>query len=401
MKTMGTINHNKKLFLILLVLLSFIIMHEVLDRISILSLKEVQKALTTTTELQKAATQIKASVELLQNQQNCSAIDSYTTSCPYGKETSPNLHQKMIEHYGHLDHAMLEKCLQLELPLNEGSPKECWPRIFILASYPTSGNKLAKLLTTTMLQTNQLLNQYEERCAAPSYRFKVFNKFGVRVSSMCNLDGFNATHLPIPMMGKAAIFKTHGPKGWSRYINRPNWAFTEDFFPQEDETYPSAHTHGIIQLTRNPGDHILRDRVRWRNWCRDWNSTRCKNKLDDLCPQMADKARSWNNWHTFWFNKTKFPKTPYFFYAYEHFSNAKLTTKVTEKLLNFIGESPMVDGSEIEKLVKEPSYVHGTLAAKYCGVDVAREVHEVTKEVTERLGYKFDYESAAWSIPDP
>ena len=61
----------------------------------------------------------------------------------------------------------------------------------------------------------------------------------------------------------------------------------------------------------------------------------------------------------------------------------------------------MVDGSEIEKLTREPSCVHGTLAAKYCGIDVAWEVHEVTKEVTRKLGYNFDHDSASWSILDP
>ena len=116
---------------------------------------------------------------------------------------------------------------------------------------------------------------------------------------------------------------------------------------------------------------------------------------------MADASRNWIDWHNFWFKKRNFPKTPHFFYAYEHFSNVKFTWKVTEKMVDFMGESMMSDGSEIEKLVREPSYVHGTQLAKYCGSDVAREVHEATKEVTDQMGYQFDYESASWSLPDP
>ena len=81
------------------------------------------------------------------------------------------------------------------------------------------------------------------------------------------------------MMSKAAIWKTHGPKRWG---HRANWTFTEDNFPPEDETDLSSHTHGIIQLTRNPGDHVLRENIRWKHWCKDWNSTKCRNKLDDL-----------------------------------------------------------------------------------------------------------------------
>ena len=158
-------------------------------------------------------------LELLQNQQNCSAIEidsrsiavgkhdhsKNTVSCPCGSMTSPNLSQRMIEHYGHFDHALLEKCLQLKLPLTKDSPKECWPRMFISASYPTSGNELSRLLTSTALQTNQLLDQYREIYIAPFYQISPFSKFGLQVTSNCVQDPLDALDLPIPMMGRAAV----------------------------------------------------------------------------------------------------------------------------------------------------------------------------------------------------
>ena len=392
--------------------------------ISVFSLKELlkesQKTSTTTAvskQMKDKADPIKANVALLQNQQNCSAIENdskstikwehddhpkNTVSCPCGSLTSPNLHQKMIDHYGHLNHALLQKCLQLKLPLTKGSPKECWPRMFIAASYPTSGNQLSRYLTTTMLQTNQLINLFHSQMnnvgKAPFSTFSAFNQFRIKLTSMCVQDPVDTTHLPIPMMGKAAIWKTHWPKS---FFDQKNWDFREVNFPPKNKADHSSYTHGVIHLTRNPGDHIIRDGVRWGKSCDDWNSTQCKDKLDHLCPRTAKIAVDWKNWHDFWFSKTNYSKTSHFLYAYEHFSNLKFVKKVTVKLIDFLDEPELVDGIELEKLVRQPSYVHGTVLAKYCGNDVAREVHEVTKETSEKLGYIFDYESASWSLPDP
>ena len=53
---------------------------------------------------------------------------------------------------------------------------------------------------------------------------------------------------------------------------------------------------------------------------------------------------------------------------------------------------------QVKAMVKEPEYEHGTLMARVCGVDVARNLHRKTKKYTENLGYVFDYKSGHWSL---
>ena len=55
--------------------------------------------------------------------------------------------------------------------------------------------------------------------------------------------------------------------------------------------------------------------------------------------------------------------------------------------------------TELESIPKDPSYVHGSLYAKFCGKDNARKLHSLTKDVSEKLGYVFDHETATWSLP--
>ena len=52
-------------------------------------------------------------------------------------------------------------------------------------------------------------------------------------------------------------------------------------------------------------------------------------------------------------------------------------------------------------VVREPKYVHGTLFKEACGVELARKLHENTKDVATdpAFGYEFDYEEGTWIVP--
>ncbi len=84
----------------------------------------------------------------------------------------------------------------------------------------------------------------------------------------------------------------------------------------------------------------------------------------------------------------------------------------TAEVLAFLNEPPKPsslspEGEEVEYsledelagIVKEPPYEQGTLMAQICGKDKARLLHEATKDVSQKLGYVFDYDSATWALP--
>ena len=56
---------------------------------------------------------------------------------------------------------------------------------------------------------------------------------------------------------------------------------------------------------------------------------------------------------------------------------------------------------QLRGIVKEPAYEQGTLMARVCGKEIARKVHDMTKEISEILGYVFDNETATWSLETP
>jgi len=122
----------------------------------------------------------------------------------------------------------------------------------------------------------------------------------------------------------------------------------------------------------------------------------------EFCDKVVESEEDWSNWHNFWFLKSL--TTPHIIYHYENFSSMANATQPTEKVMDFLNESPPPMTAKyslkdvLADVIKEPSYEYGTLMAQVCGRDKARALHEATKEVSEKLGYMFDDDLATWSL---
>ena len=55
---------------------------------------------------------------------------------------------------------------------------------------------------------------------------------------------------------------------------------------------------------------------------------------------------------------------------------------------------------EIQSMVKEPEYEHGTLMARICGVEAAKNLHLKTYHYSKALGYDFDSSTGQWYLTD-
>ncbi len=334
--------------------------------------------------------------------------DEFSVRCICGADTHPDYIKNMVETYAQsrYDSSLFEKCPNLTFPFNSDTPLPCWPRMFMLVSYPTGGNELARSILQKAVKRNVFLAQYREPGArTDSHLYTVLAAAGaaalrVHTNNCGHKDEYQRS-MPFPMMGKPGIYKSHGPKRWKERGTTPL---------KNDPKLGGFSTDGIIHLARNPGDQLLRDGFRWHSKKHGCSSHECFLRGGDkFCDVTAGKA--WSDWHNFWLDKTL--NAPHILYHYENFSNETRMVKATEDVMDFLNEPPKPsllspEGEEVEYsledelagIVKEPPYEHGTLMAQICGKDKARLVHESTKEVSQKLGYVFDSnDSATWSLP--
>lgn len=86
---------------------------------------------------------------------------------------------------------------------------------------------------------------------------------------------------------------------------------------------------------------------------------------------------------------------------YENFSQRDGAVDAFQEMMDFVGateQDPATIRQKVNDFVREPMYAQGGLVAKVCGVGVARRVHKLTKELSERLGYVFDKENGVWAL---
>ena len=346
-------------------------------------------------------------VQLMQSQKDCSKVTDKNRSkfrmiCPCNDQTSPEYARNMVEYYG--NDPLFQKCLNSKLRFDKNDPLECWPRIFLQVSFPTSGCKLSRYLSMISTKRNQNLSHYNEGMGLPLYSINITKHEQIKeVTVSCRkkpVSIVDEATLPIAMMGKAALFKTHMPRNWGKGKH--------PFY--QDESVPGNYVHGILHLTRNPGDHIFRDLIRWTPPCHyedlerrsEKQAEECKRIIaKKYCRKVPEQAQSWVEWHTYWFDVYKEKNIPHFFHAYENFSNLKYATFVMDKLMNFLNETSLLRDGEIENVVKEPSYEHGTVLLDFCGKNMVLRVHNITKDVSSKLGYEFDMDRGTWSMPAP
>lgn len=301
------------------------------------------------------------------------------------------------------EHELLQKCLNLSLPLTNSDPSECWPLTYIMPSFPTSGSQLFNLLINNITYPlHTRMTQYKrEGNGTRIYHLATDNagKDGLIIHARYN------DSLAYPLMKKSVLFKTHmgfGEKGKTK---------EQLVFSSRDQ-----HTlHGVVRIARNPGDHILRNKFRWTR-----NGKRCKslNKSGDECfLKMAqptcrqifsnDAGKAYVRFHKFWDRADL--NLPQIFVYYEHASQKATVHKAMSTMFHFFDFYSQTNYymenfykeeniKQLRGIVKEPAYEQGTLMARVCGKKIARKVHDMTKEISERLGYVFDNETATWVI---
>mmetsp|Transcript_19603 Transcript_19603/g.28944 ORF Transcript_19603/g.28944 Transcript_19603/m.28944 type:complete len:436 (+) Transcript_19603:77-1384(+) len=269
-------------------------------------------------------------------------------------------------------------CSQVQFPvevLTGKVPKECLPRLVILPSFPTSGNQIAKHLfsLTTGLShgavyavEGELIHDWGEK-----------NKFHTDSNHVC------AGTFAIPSSGRVALSKTHNSAG--------------DHVSLDHIRRGTAPSH-VVRLVRNPGDNLIRNFARWSTPGHDNNKQSQKEfvrRASRSCRVALAQGTKWAVFHSGWQNAAK--SVPSVVLRYEQMTALAHVSEAVQEVLEFIGE-PQVFPVNYTLAVKEPAYKQGTLFRDACGLDAARRLHEITKDVEKDLGYTFNYEEGAWAV---
>ena len=216
----------------------------------------------------------------------------------------------------------------------------------------------------------------------------------------------------IPLMNRVVVFKSHmGSSDKDKY---------EEHTHALDQIIQNDRLYGILRIARNPGDHILRNKLRW-------NDTKCYKKEDCkkskvFCSSLVKSAQSYVQFHSFWdecysgnaSNTTVgiMSMPPQKIVYYEHFTSKRHVQKSIQSVLEYFDDltppemtfkyGSLLTNEKVEEMkndIIDPPYEHGTVVKRVCGDKIAKKVHAATKVISERLGYVFDEQSATWSIP--
>lgn len=330
-----------------------------------------------------------------------------TMSCPCGKSTSVDYKNKMIEFYGDgtYDIDKIKRCLSLSLPLKAIDPSECWPKLIIVPSHPTNGSGLARLLLHHGMGVHGTLDHYNDG-QLPHAFYDLGHPFGQgkkdvgTISTNCSPNTKLDTFYPIAIMNQPAIFKSHLGIGKKNILNINSLHHQLLGIAEHGKT----GIGGVIRLARNPGDQLLHNRMRWRNSkvLKNLDGKERDNVYEanakDHCKNI--NVETYLNFHSFWGSLDK--NVPQAIMHYEDFANKSNAIQVVDNMLDFLNvtkrDNMNILSERVQDIVKEPSYVHGTHMAELCGKDEARRIHELTKDISEPLGYVFDYEKATWSL---
>eukprot|EP00594_Rhizosolenia_setigera_P003278 CAMPEP_0178939974 /NCGR_PEP_ID=MMETSP0789-20121207/527_1 /TAXON_ID=3005 /ORGANISM="Rhizosolenia setigera, Strain CCMP 1694" /LENGTH=282 /DNA_ID=CAMNT_0020618913 /DNA_START=241 /DNA_END=1085 /DNA_ORIENTATION=- len=282
---------------------------------------------------------------------------------------------------------MKDECLKKTFPIvvtskeqqeQENFPKHCLPKVVMLPSYPTSGNEIAKQLFA--LHTGLSYGAVIPKEGNLIYDWGGRNKFFTPFKNVC------LANLKIPTRNEAALMKTHG--------DATQFASLAHI---QNNTAPSY----IIRLVRNPGDNLIRNLVRWSTENRDNNKLskeqfmkKAKRTCNGILSTKHGTGLKWTQFHNSWMEASR--RIPTVILHYEDMTSLSRVKDEFHSVLNFIGEKSRF-AVNYTAAVREPEYVQGTLFRDACGIDKARSLHEITKEVTRDMGYSFDYEEGVWS----
>lgn len=186
----------------------------------------------------------------------------------------------------------LNDCSEYPLPFTTDKvPVECWPRIVLLPSYPTSGNELVHIMfqRITGLAT---FNSFQLGQHAFDLSTDTHDAISIHYDHT-NLCGGNNNSLVLPYAGQVALTKTH-------YRNQPKTVDPNMFYMthQQQSGDVGGSVAAVVRLARNPGDHLLRNFFRWSN--RDCHDACFYKRATKTCRVLESKTSDWNNFHSFW-----------------------------------------------------------------------------------------------------
>lgn len=271
-------------------------------------------------------------------------------------------------------------CDEYSIPFTKDIvPSQCWPREVLLPSFPTSGNKLARQLfalntglryASMYSKEGELLFDYESNNSGNS-KLPANKVYADVDDMMCK------GNLQLPYHGRVVLVKLHGQYQNLNIIDQADCNF--DY---------------VIRLVRNPGDNLLRDICRWRSPRKDQKLFEQLAKRS--CKTVISQAKSnWIPFHKSWINASSSFRSKII--HYEDISHPSTAGQAMKDLLSFIHEKQMFDVNYTQA-IRVPTYKHGSLFSQYCGLDMARNLHNMTKDISDEIGYMFDYETGVWSV---
>ena len=142
---------------------------------------------------------------------------------------------------------------------------EIWPRIFLIAYYPTCGNGLFCLLLQNITGIFSKVTMYQQNTNLESL-FELItksktSKHKIARSYSCK-NGVTLEHA-LPIFCCVATFKSHYPCTFTGYETQISYplSFTTKRH-RENVKMIGSKMEGIIRLVRNPGDHIIQNLFR-------------------------------------------------------------------------------------------------------------------------------------------
>lgn len=288
-------------------------------------------------------------------------------------------------------------CGTHELPVTPYSvPAHCWPRVVLLASFPTSGNGLVHH-TFENLTGLVAFAMYERRgrlgfVAATEENQQAISLFYDEDYVCLASNNDNNDALTIAFKGRVALTKTHLPGNSQHEVVAAKLSSTKG--QQQGEM--GGGISAVVRLARNPGDHVLRNLFRRKvKSCHDDDCFFREARV--LCDSLEGQARGWSRFHEFW--SDNIPSVPQIVLHYEEVSRPDTAPGVFRRFLEFIGEKERYPLEEkVKAIVSEPTYAQGSLVAQVCGVSTARTINAITREESEKLGYEFNNETGIWTL---
>ena len=306
------------------------------------------------------------------------------------------------------------------LPLDAfTAPKQCLPNIFLLASFPTSGHELTH---SVMERATGVLNTSFYGESGKGRAVLLVGGTGRVIYAeepLCH-GGVAAGRLPIG--GLPTLTKTHYPTN-AEACGTPNFcpehSVVDGTHSMLPDLFRAGVLGGIVVLTRNPGDHLLRNHFRW--FAARGAALACdRNKLSCFYSQARNRscaavghpshahAHAWVKLYQYW--SESFAPLPRMTVRYEEVSDPQLAPGLFKRLIDFVvvhggpraqQDARLRDAAAFAKamaLVRKPEYEHGTLLRDVCGEGAARNVAHQTAAASKALGYAFNMSTAVWTL---